>query len=98
MEAKYEEENEAIQRELNSKQTDLVSKIKLAEDNLSSMTRQQTDMMEQTRAEVMLNNVSIVITKFHICYCLYTMLPHFKLTKYICIRVWVHWCISPHAH
>ena len=54
MEAKYEEENEAMQGELNGKQADLVSKIKNAEDNLASMTKQQTDMMEQTRAEVSL--------------------------------------------
>jgi len=52
MEAKYEEESEAVQRDLNGKQTDLMSKIKRAEDNLAQMTRQQTDMMEQTRSEV----------------------------------------------
>lgn len=37
-----------------SKQTDLASKIKKAEENLATMTRQQTDMMEQTRNEVRL--------------------------------------------
>lgn len=52
MEAKFEEETEAVQRELNNKQCDLVSKIKRAEDHLANMTRQQTDMMEQTRNEV----------------------------------------------
>ena len=52
MEAKFEEETEAVQRELNNKQCDLVSKIKRAEDNLANMTKQQTDMMEQTRNEV----------------------------------------------
>ena len=52
MEAKFEEETEAVQRELNNKQCDLVSKINRAEDNLDNMTIQQTDMMDQTRNEV----------------------------------------------
>lgn len=52
MEAKYEEETEAVQQEIGSKQLDLTSKIKRAEENLAQMTQQQTDMMEQTKSEV----------------------------------------------
>lgn len=52
MEAKYEEETEAVQHEIGNKKLDLTSKIKRAEDNLAQMTQQQTDMMEQTKAEV----------------------------------------------
>lgn len=52
MEAKYEEENEAVQKEISSKQNDLTTKIKIAEENLAQMTQQQTDMMEQTKNEV----------------------------------------------
>lgn len=58
MEAKYEEENEAVQKEISSKQNDLTSKIKRAEENLAHMTRQQTDMMEQTKSEVQYQDLS----------------------------------------
>jgi len=52
MEAKYEEEAELCQQDMGEHQNDLNSKIRIAEENLAHMTKQQTDMMQQTKMEV----------------------------------------------
>lgn len=77
MEAKFEEETEAVQQEVGCKQLDLTSKIKRAEENLAQMTQQQTDMMEQTKSEVrgirMQESVTVVLASVTSLACVYVV-------------------------